>query len=312
MPFYYFWWNHQVLLEFKKITFIRIFNSSLFLGVCLTSIITEITLEQLVLFHTLTFGASSLIAIFLGDTGYKYVIKTTKITLKKILVFAKYHTMAFLGSNLLKSSDVFLIGIFLTPAAIAIYSVPLRLVELIESPLKSAISVAFPLLSKHDNNNDPKALKNTLQKYIGVLTLLYLPFMFILFLMSEPLIYLIGGEKYLEGIFIFRLFLIYGVFLPFDRLTGITLDAIGKPKLNFYKVLIMALVNIIGDAIALYFFKSLNMVAIVTICNVIAGMFVGLIFLKKEINLSFESIITSGSYAIKNYITKSYINKLIH
>jgi len=220
--------------------------------------------------------------------------------------------MAFIGSNLLKSSDVVLIGLFLNPIAIAIYSVPLRLIELIESPLKSAISVAFPLLSSHDNNNDINALNKTLQNYIGVLTLLYIPFMVILFVTSEPLIYLIAGEKYLEGVFIFRLFLIYGIFLPFDRLTGITLDAIGKPKLNFYKVLIMASVNILGDIIALYFFESLKLVAIVTICNVIAGMLIGLLFLKKEINLSYRSIFLSGSYSIKNYINKLYFNYFIN
>lgn len=304
MPFFYFLWNNQVLLKFKKIAYVRIFNSSLFLFVCLVSLLINLSLKELVITHMLVFSISSVLTLFLGNTGYKFVFNSNKLTIKKILLFAKYHTMAFIGSNLLKSSDIFLIGFFLNPIAIAIYSVPLRLVELIESPLKSAISVVFPLLSAHDNNKDINALNKTLQNYIGVLTLIYIPFMVVLFVISEPLIYFIAGEKYLGGVFIFRLFLIYGIFLPFDRLTGITLDAIGKPKLNFYKVLIMALVNILGDFIALYFFESINMVAMVTICNVIAGMLVGLFFLKKEVNLNFRSIFISSSYLIKNYIAK--------
>ncbi len=309
MPFFYFLWNHQVLLEFKKITILRMFNALGFLLVCVSSIFITINLQQLITMHVVVFTTSSVLAIFWGNTGYSHLFKTTKSTLKKIITFAKYHMLAFLGSNLLKSSDVFIIGAFLGPVAIAIYSVPLRLVELIEAPLKSAISVAFPVLSAYDNNKNKRALKHTLEKYIGVLTLLYIPFMAFLYFLSKPLVLLIGGEKYIDAVFIFQLFLIYGLFLPFDRLTGITLDAIGLPKLNFYKVVIMAAVNIAGDIIVIYYFKSLELVALVTVANVLSGMIIGYLFLKREINLSLKSIFKNGFNTIVNYFKKKELNK---
>jgi O-antigen/teichoic acid export membrane protein len=309
MPFFYFLWNHQVLLEFKKITLIRMFNSLGFLIVCISSIYIVFDLQELIIMHIAVFTLSSLIALFYGNTGYSHLLKTKKSALIKILKFAKYHMFAFLGSNLLKSSDIFLIGAFLGPIAIAIYSIPLRLVELIEAPLKSAIAVAFPTLSAYDNNNNKIALKQTLEKYIGVITLLYIPFMGLLYIISEPLVLLIGGEKYIDAVIIFQLFLIYGVFLPFDRLTGITLDAIGLPKLNFYKVMIMASVNIIGDIVVIYFFNSIELVALVTVLNVLSGMIIGYVFLKREIDLNLKSILTYGFLTIVNYKKKEFNNQ---
>ncbi len=308
MPFFYFLWNNQAFLEFKKITLLRIFNALVFLMVCLLSLFISINLQQLIIMHLLIFSISSILALYLGNTGCLYLIKATKSTCYKIIRFAQFHMLAFLGSNLLKSADVFLIGAFLGPVAIAIYSIPLRLIEVIEAPLKSAVAVAFPVISSHDNNNNKSALKDSIEKYIGILTLLYIPFMTILYLLSEPLVLLIGGDKYLDAVYIFQLFLIYGLFLPFDRLTGITLDAIGLPKLNFYKVVIMASINIIGDILVIYFFKSLELVALVTVMNVISGMIIGYLFVKREINLSIKSIIKSGFSTILNYYKKYTFN----
>ena len=107
MPFFYFLWNNQVLLKFKKIAYVRIFNSSLFLFVCLVSLLINLSLKELVITHMLVFSISSVLTLFLGNTGYKFVFNSNKLTIKKILLFAKYHTMAFIGSNLLKNIRTF-------------------------------------------------------------------------------------------------------------------------------------------------------------------------------------------------------------
>ena len=56
---------------------------------------------------------------------------------------------------------------------------------------------------------------------------------------------ILGGRQYL-GIdpitgastsLIFKIFAIYGILLPIDRMTGVGLDSINKPKKNFYKII---------------------------------------------------------------------------
>ena len=162
MPFFYFIWNNQVLLDFKKITVIVIINALNFLIVCCFSIFMSINLKTLILFHIIAIATSSFIALILGNTGVKQIFKVTKKSFKKFIAFGKYHMLAYLGSNLLKSSDTFIIGAILGPIAIALYSVPLRLLMLIEMPLTSAIAVAFPVFSAQDNQQKYKELKVTL------------------------------------------------------------------------------------------------------------------------------------------------------
>jgi O-antigen/teichoic acid export membrane protein len=72
----------------------------------------------------------------------------------------------------------------------------------------------------------------------------------------------LGGRQYLgtdpitgfNAATIMRIFSIYGLLLPIDRMTGIGLDAINKPNINFLKVLYMVIANIVGDLIAIFIF----------------------------------------------------------
>lgn len=310
MPFNYYLWNSQIQMRFDKVAKGRVLNAFLFLIVCVLSLFMQMTVFELVVSHSISFFSISLFLIAAKQSGIRSITSANKKDLKKYWNFGKFHSLAFLGSNLLKSSDTFLIGGFLGPVFVAVYSIPLRLVELIEMPLKGAVSVAYPVFSAHHNKEDLTGLRASLEQYIGVLTLLYVPFMLSLYWWSDELVALVGGAAYSDTGNIFRIFLIYGLFLPFDRLTGIVLDATGKPRLNFYKVFIMAAVNIIGDVIALYFFNSLEIVALITIGNVIAGMMVGYYLSKKELNISVRSIFQSGFTAIIKSINQLKVNKL--
>ena len=310
MPFHYFLWGSQIKLNFKQVAIGRSVNVFFFLLVALSTIFSEISVRELVFLHLFVFFICSILALITKETGIRNLIKADLKIVKTYWNYGKYHSLAFLGSNLLKSSDTFIIGGILGPAFIAVYSIPLRLVEMIELPLKASVSVAFPVFSAHDNKGDVTLLKKALEKYIGVLTLLYVPFMVLLFVLSDFLVLIIGGEKYSETGGIFRLFLIYGLFLPFDRLTGVVLDAMGYPRLNFIKVTLMAIVNIVGDIIVLYWFRSLELVALITIANVFTGMLVGFVISKRKLKISLISILSSGIRTITQSINHLKLWKL--
>ena len=304
MPFQYFLWNAQIKLNFKQLAIGRISNALLFFFVTSATLVFSISLYNLFFLHLLVFAFCSISALIFKKTGIRNITQATRKDVVKFWKFGRYHSLAFLGSNLLKSSDTFIIGGLLGPMFIAVYSIPLRLVEIIELPLRSASSVAFPVFSAHDNAKDLSSLKKSLESYVGTLTILYVPFMLGLFVVSDYLVFLIGGEKYADTGSIFRLFLIYGLFLPFDRLTGVVLDAMGFPRLNFYKVAVMALVNIVGDVVVLYFFKSLELVAAMTIANVLTGTIIGFCITKQKLKISLRTILYSGLLSIINSINQ--------
>ncbi len=103
---------------------------------------------------------------------------------------------------------------------------------------------------------------------------------------------------------IVRVFSIYGLLLPIDRMTGIGLDSINKPKINAIKVFVMVLANIVGDCIAIFIFKSLLLVAVASIIFTLIGIWMGMYFLDKELTLSYKEIFLSGINFYKNLINK--------
>ena len=91
-----------------------------------------------------------------------------------------------------------------------------------------------------------------------------------------------------------KIFSVYGLLLPIDRMTGIGLDSINKPNINAIKVILMLATNIIGDLIAVYVFGSLELVAVSTIVFTVAGICLGGYFLNRELNISSIEIFKSG------------------
>ncbi len=241
--------------------------------------------------HIASNALSSVFAMFKGWTGIQYVKKCNKERISQLLGFGKFSLGTLLGSNLLKSSDTILIGIFMNPAAVAFYSIPLKLMEMIEIPIKSLVAVALPKMSKASGEGDVAKVRDIFYEYTGILTWLLIPATLVMVFLAKPLVILFGGREYADSAPLFLIFLCYTIFIPVDRFSGIALDSINKPRLNFYKVMIMAFVNIVGDIVVLALWGNLEWVAVVTILNILAGVYFGYLLLHREINLSMAPIL---------------------
>jgi len=271
--------------------------------------------------------------------GIKHIKKANKKTNKTILDFGKYTTGTLIGSNLLKSSDTFILGLstFLGTTGVALYSVPLKLTEIIEIPLRSFLATAYPKMSKYSIQGNLKEFKKTYYTYAGAITYLLIPILLISFLFAEDFVVLLGGKEYIHTANIFKIFAVYGIFLPIDRFTGVALDSINKPKKNFYKVLWMSISNIFGDIFVIFFlmktvivlslitfiskgafvftnlffasaqfsfYFALEGVAMVTIIMTIVGMLAGYHYLRNEMDIHFRYIFSEGLNFYKDNLVK--------
>jgi O-antigen/teichoic acid export membrane protein len=118
-------------------------------------------------------------------------------------------------------------------------------------------------------------------QYLSWSYLLYIPGLLFAFILAPYLVLLIGGKQYADTTPIFRVFILFGLLLPINRMTGIGLDALQKPDKNFYKVLIMAIINIVADILAIYLTHDLVWVAFATVINALTGAALGWWMLKK-------------------------------
>ena len=131
-------------------------------------------LNDLVIALIIINTCTSFITVFLGWDGTKLIRKATSKTNKTLLDFGKYTTFTLVGSNLLRSADTLIISFSpLGNAAVALYSIPLKLTELQQIPLRSFVATAFPKMSKASVQGSIKEVKELFYTYSGALSYLF-------------------------------------------------------------------------------------------------------------------------------------------
>ncbi len=285
----------QARRQFGRILNLRAVNmGSFFVFLVINYFWLHWSITAVVLAHLGSHLLASVYSMIKGWDGIRFIRFTTKARLLEQLHFGKFSLVTLIGSNLLKSSDTIIIGIMMTGADVAYYSIPLKLIEVIEIPLRSLVQVAFPAMSKASRQDKPEEVRSIYYRYTGLATLLFIPMAIILFFLAKPLTLILGGAAYVESFTIFQIFLIYSLLLPMDRFAGVALDAINRPALNTIKVLCMAFVNIVGDILVIRYFGSLEGVAICTILNSAAGVVVGNLFLRHDLKTNILRIFPEG------------------
>jgi len=312
-------WNNALVVlqadrKYAQILLLKTINSGVFFLVIVAHFSKlNLSLNQLVIALLIINAMTSLISLILGWDGIKHVVKATNETSKTLLNFGKYTTFTLIGTNLLRNVDTLILSLSpLGNAAVALYSIPLKLTELQQIPLRSFVATAFPKMSKASVQGKAEEVKELFYQYSGALSYLFVFISLFTFIFAEFFVQLLSGNQYLETspngfnvVNIVRVFSLYGLLLPIDRMTGIALDSINKPKINAVKVFIMLFANILGDLVAIFIFKSLMIVAVASIVFTAIGIWMGMYFLTKEIPLSYKEIFSSG---IKFYL--SMFNKI--
>ncbi|MBN2639855.1 MAG: oligosaccharide flippase family protein [Bacteroidales bacterium] len=319
----------QAKLRFDYILVLRVINVGGFMIFLLINyFFTRYSLQTIVYAYIIINIITSVVSSVTNWDGILQIFSASRHTNKQILDFGKYTTGTLIGSNLLKSADTFIIGLspFLGTAGVALYSIPMKLTEIIEIPLRSYTMTAFPGMSKASIEGDNEKVRQIFYTNAGGMTLILIPVMIFSFIFADDFVYILGGKGYESTASIFRIFCIYGMLLPLDRFIGVTLDSINLPKFNFYKVIYMTLANIIGDTLVVFAFlyvalsfsitsliasgenlitiiqvskdftiyTVLQGVAWVTILFTLIGILVGYYYLNKKLNIQLRKIFSGG------------------
>ena len=293
----------QAKMKYDKILFIKALNSGLFFSFLVINFfflkysVLEITMVFITI-NTLT----SLFCIGKSWDGLTLIGKASKAALNTLLNFGKYSTFTLIGTNLLRNADILIISISpFGSEAVTIFSIPLKLTEIQQIPLRSFTATAFPKMSKASLEGKTEYVKELFNIYSGALTYLFFVVSIVTYFFAEEFVILISGYQYLDAssfginiVAIVKILSIYGLLLPLDRMTGICLDSINKPNINALKVSIMLTANIIGDLVAIYVFKSIELVAISTLLFTAIGILVGAYFLNKKFSISLPAVFKHG------------------
>lgn len=177
--------------------------------------------------------------------------------------------------------------------------------------MRSTLATAMSSLAKAFNSGNKREVAYILQKYAGTLTLVFVPVAIGAILFADIATGLLGGGKYIdtEAANLLRIMMVLAIFYPVDRFIAVSLDIIHQPKANFVKVLLMLLVNIIGDFIGIYLTGNLYGAAFATSLPLLVGIFYGYYRFNQHIPFKLSNIFVTGYINVRKMIREYLVKK---
>ena len=247
IPFYQFNFIQQANLDFKGIFYSNVVRQGLFfLYVLFPFSLPEypFRLIHLAAAQTVCAIIASLVAYFMAK---KYLFFSPRLDLrwlKWLFGYGKYVVGTNLGSMFIKTIDQLMLGIMISPIAVAVYSTAVKITNLVEVPTQSIAAIVFPQSARRIEKEGKASVKRLYEKSVGVILALIIPGIVFVLAFTEPILKFVAGDSYLDAAPILKVTMFYGLFVPFSRQFGTMMDAMGKPKVNFVVVLASAVLNI--------------------------------------------------------------------
>ncbi|MCB0842906.1 MAG: flippase [Bacteroidetes bacterium] len=252
IPFYQFNFIQQANLDFKGIFYSNVVRQGLFFAyVLICFLIPNYPFRLIHLAAAQTVGAiaGSLVAYFMSRKYLFFSPRLDRRWLKWLLGYGKYVVGTNLGSMFIKTIDQLMLGVMVSPIAVAIYGTAIKITNLVEVPTQSIAAIVFPQSARRIENEGRESVKRLYEKSVGVILALIIPGIIFVLFFPEMILKIVAGESYVDAAPILRITMLYGLFVPFARQFGTMLDAMGKPKVNFAIVMLSALLNILFNYI---------------------------------------------------------------
>ena len=302
LPYSVIFWKLQADERYDTILWMRFINSgSTILSFVVLIYLHQFTLTNALLWNFITNSLTSVVGMVANLGGFHHMRARTKATVMEVLHFGKYSLASSLSSSLLGAVNTYMINFMLGPAAVAVYGVANKLMELVEIPLRSFVGTGISGMAAAFNQNNMHQVKYIMNKYAGMLTWAFIPLAIGTFFLADIPVNILSSGKYAgtEAANIFRILMVIAIFYPIDRFNGVALDVIHQPKVNFYKVQVMLFVKIVGNFVCIYLMHSIYGVPISGAFTVLAGLVFGYIRLRKYMDLSVTGIMSSGWYELR-------------
>lgn len=193
---------------------------------------------------------SGLFSYFYSKKFVSFSKKVDKKWTKDLFDYGVFTFGTNVSSTIYKSIDSWMLGSMLGKQEVTNFAPAIRVSNLVEVPTDTLTSVLFPKLSQRIATEGMGTAKYLYEKAVGTLTAIMLPVVLGVIIFAKYVIIIIAGSKFINTVPILHVTMLFGLIIPFNRLMGITLDAIGKAKVNFAYVLLNTSINIVSN----YFF----------------------------------------------------------
>lgn len=209
----------------------------------------------------------------------------TLAQIKELLDFGKYIAGTNLLSMLFHKADILMLAFFTDPVAVAMFHFATKIVGYAELPLNALSQVIYPKLASSYHQHGVTHLKQTYVSSIVNLLLMAIPVIIGVIMFRSTIISLLSTDIYSSVSPLIVILCLAGIFKPFGRVFGLTLDAMGKPQINLQMLSLSLIVNIVMNLILIPSYGVLG-AAIATCSSIIITVVWGQYRIRRYMDLS--------------------------
>ena len=250
-------WFFQGIEKMKYVTWINIVSKTIYTILIFVFIQAESDYLLVPLINGFGFFIGSLLALYYVFKHFKHVFVFNSFAIiKQHFIDSSMFFLSRVSVSLYTSSNTFVLGLVASNLTVGYYAIAEKLYVVLRQLYQPIVQVIYPYISKSKNVNFFKKL------YPGVVFLNFIG-VYILWVFSPELIYLVSKEHFLESIKIFRILLIVSCIVVPSILIGYPfLAALGFKNEANYSTIIGSLFHVIILTV-LYFINLINMYNIV-------------------------------------------------
>jgi lipopolysaccharide exporter len=260
--------------------------------------------------NLLTLAILQIIALFMGTVLILIAcrpllpkhFKTSRKLMRAMFHFGKYVFGTNFFNNLSKSADH-----FITAAAIpnevlgkryvSYYNAVSRINNLVDVPSVAVSDVLFPKNVQAIEMEGMTKVKYYFERMVATLISFILPLSIVVILFPKLVMLIIAGQQYVQAADILQVMMLVAVIRPFFYQFGTTMDAIGKPQLNFLMNMVLMVINLSFTYAGLKIFGRPG-AAYASVGYHILGLLLIYGVLKRQVKIEMRNIL---SYVVGNY-----------
>jgi O-antigen/teichoic acid export membrane protein len=206
-----------------------------FFGVIFVHFILKlpISLSMLAFYQSLSIGLGVIVIFWLTRPYMHFRFSATGPWIKKIMGYGGYIFGSGLLANICANIDQLMSGKLINMSAIASYNIASRINGLVDIPSYAASEILFPQTSRAAVQEGQGKVKYLFEKMVAILVSFNIPTAIFIILFPRFVTFVVAGNQYLDSVLILQLYMITGIFRPFQNQSANLLNSIGKPKLGF-------------------------------------------------------------------------------
>ncbi len=181
--------------------------------------------------------------------GLKSSYHFSKKLIAGMIQYGKYTAGTNLFSQVSRNMDHFLTANLLTAATgkiyVAYYNTVSRIGNMVDVPSLAAADVLFPKTVEILETKGIETVKYYSEKMIATIIAIILPLSVFIFIFPKWIIYIIAGPSYYPAIPLLQITILFSMVRPLSYQFGATMDAIGKPHINFNANLLFVILSLV-------------------------------------------------------------------